>query len=168
VLKKLNAYMNAEKLEKIGKKYFEAAMRTPDRLRPSVNPKTSPRDIHSYREECIEKLRQASRSIRQCKIALRAFLWEGGRDGDSIGRMQSKLRQPHQELDELCLDPSSFYSQETFRDVSRFCGRLSNLRQLLNQDPNQASSYWNDEVHAQYDLALKRIQDEIKGLVQKG
>ena len=166
VLSKLYAYMNAEKLERIGEKYFEAAMRTPDRLRPSPQAKRSTNAIHSYRDECIEQLRQASRAIRRCKVVLRAFLRKGCRDGASIRRLQSKLRLPHEELDALCFDPSAFYSHEAFRDVSRFSGKLSNLRQLMDQDPIQAAAYWDTEAHAQYDLALSRIQDEIRELLQ--
>lgn len=165
VLSRLNAYMNAEKLDRVSKKYFEAAMRTPDNLRPSTEPKASAKDLRAYRDECIEKLRQASRAVRQCKVALRAFLWQRGGDSDSIRRVQSKLRQPHDELDELCLDPSAFYGQETFTEVSRFSGKLSNLMQLLDQDPAQARAYWDAEVHVQYNLALSRIQDEIRGLM---
>ncbi|MBN1567188.1 MAG: sigma 54-interacting transcriptional regulator [Acidobacteria bacterium] len=165
-LRKLNAYMNAEKLARIGKKYFEAAMRTPDHLRPAAAPKASARDIRAYRSECVDKLRQASKAVRRCKVDLRPFPHGGSQGGDSIRRMQSKLRQPHKKLDELCLDPSAFYSHETFRDVSRFSGKLSNFRKLLDQDPTQAVAYWDAELHAQYDLALARIQDGIKGLVK--
>jgi DNA-binding NtrC family response regulator len=166
LLAKLNAYMDAEKLDCIGRKYFAAAMRIPDYLKPAAAPDTSADEIHAYRDECIEKMRKASRLIRQCKVALRAFLWNPDLDMQSIARVQSNLRRPHEELDALCLDPSAFYSQETFREVSRFSGKLSNFRKLLDQDPIQAAAYWDAELHAQYDLALARIQDEIKGLVK--
>jgi transcriptional regulator with PAS, ATPase and Fis domain len=167
ILRKLNAYMTVEGLDKIGKKYFEAAMQTPDRLKPRRIKKASPGDIHSYREECIDKLRQASRLIRRCKIALRPFLWGSSQDADAIRQVQPKLRQHHEKLDELCIDPSVFYSQETFRDVSRFCGRLTNLRKLLDQDPAKARAYWDNELDDRYDQALTRIQDEIQELVRE-
>ena len=166
LLAKLNAYMNAEKLERIGKKYFEAAVRTPDSMRPETDPGVTRDEIHAYRVECIEKLRQASRAIRRCKVALHDFLWESARDGNSLKRTQAKLEQPNEELGELCLDPSIFYSQETFAEVSRFSGRLSKLRNLLDSDPATAADYWEAEMQAQYDLALARLQEEIRGLAK--
>lgn len=166
ILAKLHACMKAEKLERVGRKYFEAAMRAPDFVRPEADPVVTRDDIHSYRGECMAALRQASKAVRRCKVALHDFLWEGARDGDSVKRAQAKLEQPHGELDSLCLDPSVFYGQETFAEVACFSGQLSNFRKLLDQDPAQAAAYWEADLGAQYDLAIGRVQKEIRALVE--
>jgi len=166
ILAKLIACMNAEKLDRIGIKYLEAAMRAPGSMRPEPDPAFTRDEIRAYRGECVARLRQASKAVRRCKVALNGFLNENARDGASVRLAQAGLAQPCAEIAELCLDPSVFYSQETFAAVARFSGRLSNFRKLLDGDPAQAAAYWDAEVYAWFTLAITRIQGEIRALAE--
>jgi hypothetical protein len=100
-------------------------------------------------------------------VELRSFLWEGAADSTAIGLIQLKLHEPHAELETLCLDPSGFKTEKTFREVSTFNGRLSKLRHLMDEDPSLAKAYWKDELHAQYHLSLSQIAGELNRLTRE-
>jgi transcriptional regulator with PAS, ATPase and Fis domain len=165
-LNRLNAYMHAEDLKKVNKRYFMDAMENPGKLLGTHEVAKTSGGLAAYRTECLENLRQAARYIRQCKVSLRPLLRKNALDDKAVDRILSVLQNQHRELDALCMDPSVFFGHRTHTEVSQFAGRLAGLIDHLKRDPTQTPVYWEKNLESRYDISLDQIQKEIKGLIQ--
>ncbi|MBN1567786.1 MAG: sigma-54 factor interaction domain-containing protein [Acidobacteria bacterium] len=165
-LNRLHAYMSAEGLTRVNKAYFREAMENPEHLLGSLDVPTTAGGAEAYRAECLQNLREAAKYIRKCKVVLRPLLRGIVQDEKSISRILSALREPYEELDGLCMDPSAFYGYETHTEVSQFVGRFAGLMDQLKIDPARVLAYWEKHLENWYDLTLGRIQHEIMELTQ--
>jgi hypothetical protein len=163
-LLRLYAYMSAEGLDRVDRVYFLEVMKNPLRRPPSIDAGSNQERLTVYRIECRDNLRKAARYIRKCKVALRPLLHGGAQDQAGIDRLSRSLMTPHDDLDELCLDPSLFYNHETHAHVAKFTGRVAGLIQVLQSEPSQALAYWQENLNIQYSLVLTLIQNQIKEL----
>ena len=119
-----------------------------------------------HRAECLQSLRQTADVVRACKVALRPVVIASQVDGAAVRAVRDVLHRHIEELELLCLHPLLFGSEVTFSVVRRLKGQFLYFHNLLLVSPEQARTYWKEDLLAQVKLAGSAVFQEVDRLLK--
>ncbi|MEW6386510.1 MAG: sigma 54-interacting transcriptional regulator [Thermodesulfobacteriota bacterium] len=117
------------------------------------------------RLDYLRHLRRIEEVIRVTKVTLQPVVQEHKTDLPTVTEVHNGLRFHLNELEVLCLHPSSFPSESTFSLVHDLKGKIAVFQGLLPKDLQHALRYWKKELAEGVEKVLSTIASELQKLL---